>query len=135
MTIEQLVSGINQMLAGEMLERNELLLHINMTIDEINDHLNAAFPAITSLDAEYTAIPDKYLRSVVMQGATYKYYVMDEEGERVASEFFTRYYQNLFLMLRDYAEFVPEEFRADPVGFITDDGDEGVTVSGDAYQV
>jgi hypothetical protein len=66
----------------------------------------------------YQAIPDKYLRAL-MKGVAYKYYIRDEEGERVASEYYVDYQNALFMILRDYDEHVPPIFRSHQKGFIT----------------
>lgn len=66
----------------------------------------------------YQAIPDKYLRAL-MKGVAYKYYIRDEEGERVASEYYVDYQNALFMILRDYDEHVPPIFRSHQKGYIT----------------
>lgn len=74
-------------------------------------------------EANYIAIPDKYLRPL-LKGVAYKYYIRDEEGERVASEYYVDYQQALLTILRDYDEFVPAIFRSHRKGFITGHGGE-----------
>lgn len=67
---------------------------------------------------DYQAIPDKYLRQL-LKGVAYKYYIRDEEGERVASEYYVNYQEALFTVLRDYDEHVPPIFRSHQKGYIT----------------
>lgn len=140
MDINTLVKQINAQLAGEMLTWDELRPFINAVIDEVNTHLAAKFPVLLSSDTEYTAIPEKFIRTVVIPGAAYKYYVMDEEGEQVASEFYARYYQALYHMLRDYGNFIPLEYQNDEAGYLEMEefattGQRGVIVSGENYQI
>ena len=83
MKLEQLTRLTNLKLADELLSYVELLPYFNMVIDDINAVLNAQFPSFPEPPLEtdeYTAIPDKYIRTVVVPGAAYKYYVVDEEG-------------------------------------------------------
>lgn len=72
---------------------------------------------------DYTAIPDKYLRTLII-GVAYKYYIRDEEGEKVASEYWQNYQQALFEILRDYDQYVPDVFRSHRKGYITGHGGE-----------
>lgn len=117
MTINNIIKNVNASLAGEMLSYSQLVLFLDKAIDDINTRLNTAFPVFSELpeDAtEYTAIPDKYIRSVVIPGAAYYFYTMDEEGAPVASEYFRQYENNLFYMTRDYLMLIPDEYLADP---------------------
>ena len=88
MHIKKLIESINTQLAGELLSVGELKDFIDKAIDDINTRLNTKFPVLSDvLNAttfEYTAIPDKYIRTVVIPGATFKYYITDEEGAAVA---------------------------------------------------
>ena len=113
MLISKIVNGINAKLAGELLSLSELTVHIDTVIDEINAKLNAKFPVFADLagDAtEYTAIPDKFIRTVIIPGAAYYFYTTDEEGAMVAPEYKEAYYRNLFYMERDYVQLIPEEY-------------------------
>lgn len=112
----------NEALAGDTLTASEMLSHLDFAIDEINTVLNASFPPMSSLDtadvsSEYTAFPDKYIRSVVIPGAAWHFYVQDEEGSVTAEQYQRSFNTNKFYMLRDYGEYVhevgEESFRGD----------------------
>lgn len=120
MTITNIVDKINQELAGELLTYNELKPFLDQVIDDINSDLDACFPSFSDFTSEnypqypdYNFFPDKYIRSVVIKGAAYKFYVMDEEGIPTAQQYQYNYIDNKFLMLRDYLEKVPDEYKAD----------------------
>lgn len=114
----------NKYLAGEQLVYHQLAPFFDEVIDDINAKLNSTFPAFTEIDldtlspgeVDYNYFPDKYLRSVVAIGAAHKFYVMDEEGIPTADQYGMKYQENLFYMMRDYIEQVPEEFQSDSKG-------------------
>ena len=115
MLIKDIVARVNSKLAGERLTYDKLKFILDEVIDDINSDLNATFPAFSELDlsvSAYTALPDKYIRSVVVTGAVHKYFVQDEEGLDVAPAFLADYIMNRFLMVRDYHILVPAEYRA-----------------------
>lgn len=124
MVINEIVRGINKCLAGEQLLYKQLEPFMDSVIDDINDKLNSRFPAFSELDVEevfsgnfdYDFFPDKYIRTVVIKGAAYKFYIMDEEGSQVADMYGYDYQNALFLMMRDYIEKVPRRFRSDDTG-------------------
>jgi len=98
---------------------------MDSVIDDINAQLNSKFPTFSDVIVEegvnnpdYQAIPDKYLRSVVVVGAAVKYYEADEEGNPSATSFVQDYRQQLFYMLRDFSFSIPYEYRAVTQGFI-----------------
>ena len=121
MTISKIVKRINEELAGELLTYGELETFLDQVIDDINHQLDSKFPAFSDFSAEtypdrypnYNFFPEEYIRNVVIKGAAYKFYVMDEEGIPTAQMFQYNYQDQLFLMLRDYLEYVPEEFKKD----------------------
>ena len=120
----ELIRLTNKYLAGEQLVYNQLAPYFDEVIDDINAKLNSTFPSFTDIDlevlspgdVEYNYFPDKYLRSVVAIGAAYKFYVMDEEGISTAEQYGMKYQENLFYMMRDYIEQVPEEYQSDSKG-------------------
>lgn len=115
MQISQIVSLVNKRLAGELLSLSDIINYLDDVIDIINTRLNANFPTFSELPdgtAEYTAFPDKYIRTVVVPGAAYKYFVMDEEGIATAPKYEEEFLTNLFYMERDYMMQVPEEYAA-----------------------
>lgn len=142
MTKDRMVDLTNRSLAGEMFRYDDLEDIYDDVIDDVNSKLNTCFPVLsdwedfvedynakiegtglTPLDPQnYTAIPDTWLRKLMRYGAAYKFYIMDEEGERVASEYYVGYQETLFTMLRDYAEHVPDIFRRDCDGYVFDTG-------------
>lgn len=100
---------LNDALAGDTLTASEMMSHLDFAIDEINTTLNAEFPTMSSLDytdveAEYTAFPDKYIRSVVIPGAAWHFYVQDEEGAVSSEQYQRSFNTGKFYMLRDYGE-------------------------------
>ena len=154
MLISTLVQNINSQLAGELLSIGELTVFIDKAIDDINTRLNTNFPVLSDVifalkengatSFEYTAIPDKYIRTVVVPGAVFKYYTTDEEGAAVAPKYEEEFLKGLFYMERDYLNFVPEEYQA-PIeqGWVRGKGiadtDEfnrgGLTIDGSVFQL
>lgn len=89
------------------------------TVDEagnivINDAVR------TAVYQNYDFFPDKYIRSVVIPGAAYKWFSVDEEGASTAPLFQAEYEKARFEMLRDYIDEVPYEYINDTSGGITD---------------
>lgn len=126
MKINSIVQRVNRLLAGEQLVYSYLVEFLDSTIDDINSKLNSTFPTFTELtvgvdlvgDVDYNCFPDNYIRSVVVPGAVYKFYIMDEEGITTAEQFGYDYEKGLFMMMRDYMELVPEEYQADSKGSV-----------------
>lgn len=118
MTLTNIVNQINKRLAGELLRYEDVVIFLDAAIDDINTKLNTCFPVFSDLRpgiVEYTAIPDKYIRTVVIPGAVTKFYEMDEEGAYTAPVFSQEYNNNLFYMERDYLLLVPDEYIASDV--------------------
>lgn len=116
MTLENIVNQVNRRLAGETFIYPDLVDYFDSTIDDINTRLNTKFPVFSDLTpgaTEYTALPDKYLRTVVVPGVVFKFYTTDEEGAMSAPKFEEEYHRNIFYMERDYIELVPEEYIDD----------------------
>ena len=119
MTITNIVKKINDELAGELLTYKELEPFLDQVIDDINAQLDAKFPAFSDFTYDnypdrypnYNFFPERYIREVVIKGAAYKWYVMDEEGIPTAQMFQYNYQDQMFIMLRDYLEDIPTEFR------------------------
>lgn len=120
MKINTIVKRVNMLLAGEQLVYSRIEEFLDSVVDDINTKLNSTFPAFSDLrlessfdaDLDYNYIPEKYIRSVVIPGAAYKFYIMDEEGMATAEQFGYDYEKNLFMMMRDYMDQVPEEYQA-----------------------
>lgn len=117
MTTADLIKTINTLLAGEMLQYEELETFLDSTIDDINTTLNSTFPAFSelrtannSVPTQYNLFPDRYVRTVVAKGAAAKFYTSDEEGVQSALTYENDYRAALFYMQRDYGAKVPEEY-------------------------
>ena len=130
---------IRKHLGDELVTETEMYNYIDRVIDDINAQLNTCFPTFTEFSDEnsglsgtlldYTPIPDKYIRTVIVPGAAFKYYTTVEEGGMAAPKYEEDFRQGLFYMLRDYSFSVPAEYRADEQGYIDVEGDEaGLTV-------
>lgn len=118
MELSKIVQFINDKLAGELLTFDLLKVHLDAVVDDINTSLNAKFPAFSDFTSaaftqypDYNFFPDKYIRTVVIPGAAYKFFVTDEEGLGTAPQYGFDYKDNLFKMLRDYLPLVPAEYR------------------------
>lgn len=129
MKLDVLYKLINTKLAGEQLSGAYLLPLMDEVIDDINNQLNSIFPTFSEFladsenvtEQDYTFFPAQYLRTVVVYGAATKFYSVDEEGISPAMEFSANYNKYLYMMLRDYAERVPEEFQAQSQGYLAPD--------------
>lgn len=128
-----IINLISKHLADELVSETEMLSYMDRVIDDINASLNAVFPTFTEFKdsngdvpnelLDYTAIPDKYIRTVVIPGAAFKYYTTDEEGSYAAPKYEEDYKQGLFYMLRDFSFSIPEEYQADNQGYVNIHGD------------
>ena len=76
--------------------------------------MNTCFPVlsdVSDLTVEYTAIPDRYIRSCVLPGAAHHYYMVDDEGTTPEQDFARQFDQGKFYMLRDYSASVPSDYQ------------------------
>lgn len=116
MLVTNIIKRINKTLAGEQLTYSQLEPFLDEVIDDINTQLNSTYPVFSDLEfgpeLEYNYFPEKFIRSVVIKGAAYKFYLMDEEGMQTADAFNYDYQLALFNMVRDYIDQVPEEYAA-----------------------
>lgn len=146
MKYNTIIELISKHLADELVSESEMLDYMDRVIDDINTRLNTTFPTFTEFkeqqfdyerqddtvapqDLDYTAIPDKYIRTVVVPGAAFKYYTTDEEGGYAAPKYEEDYNKGLFYMERDYSFSIPQEYRADSQGYVNLDlMDEGLVV-------
>ena len=148
MLISRLIQNINNQLEDELLNINELCNVIDKAIDDINTRLNTKFPVLSDLLSdkdnpvtEYTAIPDKYIRTVVIPGAVFKFYINDEEGAAVAPKHEEEYLKGLFYMERDYIPHVPEQYQDNPEqGFLqapqyANEREGGFTIDSSVFQL
>lgn len=119
MRTTDLINLVNNLLAGEFLNYEDLEHHFDSAIDDINTTCCTQFPTFSdirhagngAIPVEYTAFPDKYVRSVVAKGAAYKFFTEDEEGIATAQTYGQEYQQALFYMLRDYADYCDPRYK------------------------
>lgn len=130
MEIAKICKLVNQSLAGEMLRQDELMLYMDKVIDDINSQLNSNYPTFSEYTSEffpdypnYNVFPEKYIRSVVVPGAAYNFYKVDEEGNNTAPLFRQEYQTNLFYMVRDMMESVPPRFQGRCQGYVESDSE------------
>lgn len=118
MLVNDIVAAVNIKLAGEQLTLGQMRYFLNEAVDMMNTELDADFPSFDQyrVDQEYDCIPDKYIRSVIICGAAYKFYEMDEEGIVTATQYQQDFLQNLFYMKRDYSMCVPREYQNHTTG-------------------
>lgn len=131
MLVTEIVKRINKLLAGEQLTYRQLEPFLDEVIYDINSQLNSCFPAFSELEADITSevdynfFPEKYVRDVVVKGAAYKFYIMDEEGMQTADMYGYDYQNTLFVMTRDYIDFVPEEYDTEQTGSLVFEQPDG----------
>lgn len=123
-----IIDLISKHLADELVSETEMLSYMDRVIDDINATLNSKFPTFTEFKEanddvantllDYTAIPDKYIRTVVIPGTAFKYYTTDEEGMYAAPKYEEDYKQGLYYMLRDFSFKIPEEYQEDNQGYV-----------------
>lgn len=116
MLIKDIVNLVNSKLAGELLSYNEMKPYLDHAIDDINANLNTIYPAFSELDSydtDYNMFPDRYIRSVIVPGTAWYFYVVDEEGSPTAAQFSADFARGLFQMQRDLLYNIPEEYQAD----------------------
>lgn len=128
MLYNNIIGLISKHLADELVSESEMLSYMDRVIDDINTQMNTTFPTFTefkelnaNIDGtllDYNVFPDKYIRSVVIPGAAYKYYTTDEEGSYAAPKYEEDYKQGLFYMIRDFSFSVPPEYQADAQGYV-----------------
>ena len=141
MLITQIQKLFNEALAGETLSIKEMLPHLDAAIDGINAKLNTTYPVFSEIEnyndssTVYNYFPDKYIRMVVIPGAAWHFYVMDEEGLQTAPQYQQDFENGKFVMQRDMLYKIPEEYQDDDQqGFIVGDpesdifGDRGLVV-------
>ena len=120
MLISNIVNGVNTKLAGETMTFNQLKLFLSEVVDDINRELCATYPSFDDLTEtdNYNYFPDKYIRSVVIIGAAYKFYETDEEGIVTATQYHYDYMDGLFYMKRDYTCQVPTAYQDADRGYL-----------------
>jgi hypothetical protein len=128
MQLTQIVTTLNELLAGELLTFDQQKRFLDAAVDDINEALNSTFPVFSDFNntdfptnwPNYDFFPDKYVRSCVIKGAAFNYFTADEEGIATATAYGWEFKDSLFRMLRDYADFVPLEYQdTTTIGSIT----------------
>lgn len=116
MKISVMTAQINKLLADELYPYSYLSQFIDATIDDINDRLSTNYPTVSEFvaeqqaleesveDPDYNLFPEKYVRTVVLMGAAYKFFITDEEGIDTAQRYGASYLEALFKMQRDYTD-------------------------------
>lgn len=140
MTLSKIVTRINALLADELYPYEYLEIYLDDVVDDINERLSATFPSFsevvdekTPMNFDYNFIPEKYIRTVIIKGAAFKFFIKDEEGIETAQAYGRDYQIALFNMQRDYMTEVPEEFKADNLAYVDmniDDPPEGIKIKG-----
>ena len=139
MKYNTIIGLISKHLADELVSESEMLDYMDRVVDDVNTRLNATFPTFTEFKEQnkdidpilldYTPIPDKYIRSVVIPGAAFKYYTTDEEGNYAAPKYAEEYELGLFYMVRDFSFSIPAEYQADEQGYVDMQGfNEGLNI-------
>lgn len=173
-TIDQVISKISTYyITSDTVDRYHMIGQMDKVINDINDRMQTLFPQFsdwqayadwfnaeyadeiaagtyTPLDGtKYTAFPQRYVDSVITVGAARFYYMSDEEGEVVASDYFREYEKNISAMVRDYLNQVDELYINDQGGYTefefiaetTDSEDTqetnptGVVINGDEFRL
>jgi len=119
MQLTQIVTTVNELLAGELLTYAQMVRFMDPVVDDINEALNAKFPSFSEFTEanypdnwpDYNFFPDKYIRSCVCKGAAYRYFTADEEGIATAQAYGWEYKDSLFKITRDFIDFVPEAYQ------------------------
>ena len=117
MLLTKIKKLFNEALAGETLTMSEMLPHLDAAIDAINDKMNTIYPVFSDLDvtapeAVYAYFPDRYIRTVVIPGAAWHFYVTDEEGAQTAMQYQVDFENGKFTMLRDMLYDIPAQYQA-----------------------
>lgn len=117
MTYLEMKKQLNTMLNGELVPWKRLIQHINYAIDEINTVMNTVFPIVdpegsaADMNTDYDAIPNKYIRTVILPGAVHHYFMVDDEGTSPEIDFARQFEAGKFFMLRDYSSSVPDVYK------------------------
>jgi len=121
MKVNDITAQVNKLLADELYPLSYLQQYMDYTIDDINERLSTCFPTISECieeaaellppdtNPDYDYFPEKYIRSVVVKGTAYKFYIADEEGMDTAQRFGADYLEALFKMQRDFSYIVAND--------------------------
>lgn len=113
MKVHELLRRVNQSLGDEMYTINEIIMAVDNAIDYVNDECSTCFPSLEAAGDEYTAIPDQYIRSVIIP---YTVAEMLDYDEEISNVWKFKAQDNVFKMFRDYK--VPEEYEVSDTGYL-----------------
>jgi hypothetical protein len=153
MLLSKLIAECNRgNIASDYIRAPEIYSYMDKVLLDANDRLQANFPMVsdwadfvtqwnidnpenTATQDDYSAIPDRYLRRIMPVGVARYFYMKDEEGESVGSDYFREYEKAMFEFVRDYLPLVPLVFQNNEGGYIEmDDAKaEGGFYYGDVY--
>ena len=136
MTLTNILKRFNLLLAGERHSFDQAVPFLDSAIDDINAQLQSNYPAFSELPpgtTEYNFFPDRYIRSALVVGAAWYYFIADEEGIATAQQYGFDFERGLFLMVRDWHNMVPVEYQQTQITPLLEDyvlthGERGVTV-------
>lgn len=128
MKVHELLRRVNQALGDEMYTLHEIQMAVDAAIDYINDECQTCFPTLQPSSDEYTAIPDRYIRTVLIPFAVAELLDYDEE---ISNTWKFKAQDNVFKMFRDYE--VPEQYVVTDGGYIETDVFEGNVKGGLVY--
>lgn len=147
-TRARLLRDINIKLAGESLTWAQLQLYVDSVIDDINTRMDACYPTTAEMDAfietraedqlnwsenpemiDYvnwnngilSLFPYAIVRKVIVVGAAVKWLTADEEGINTASDYTQEYRDALYNLQRDWANKIPERYKATDQGYVYND--------------
>ena len=147
MLTQDIVTAINEHLAGEQYDYTRYEMFLDHAIDDINSQMNTRYPTFSELRVanrgvkppKYECFPDRYIRSCLIPGAAYYFYTADEEGIDTAPAYKELFFKGLFMMLRDYVEYDKHYKAHDDVGSLRMRPDIGYTggveVNGDIWNL
>ena len=130
-------------IASDYVRAPEIYTFMDKVIADINRRIQATYPPVSEYadfvtewnaanpdtpltQDNYSVIPDRFLRNVMPVGVARYYYMRDEEGESVGSDYFRAYETALFEIERDLFNVVPVQFQNTEGGYITsEESDQG----------
>ena len=149
MELSKLIDRCNRgKIASDYLRAPEIYYYMDDVILDLNERLQANFPLVSLynefvadwnvkypetplVNTNYNVVPDMILSRVMPVGVARYFFMKDEEGEVVASDYFREYERALAATVRDYIDRVPTVFRNEEGGFITSTYDDETTSDND----
>lgn len=133
MTKDAIVARVNQLITNGLYSFDEMQFDLDDAIIAINDTLQSDFPFMstffaTPTNTDYTIIPERYIRSVIINYTVA--ILLKREGE-LGVEFsaaMSAHQTGLSNMFRDYFSQVPVEYQSVSNGFFVVNPDVAVEV-------